>query len=240
MKTFRHGGKVGDCVYSLPTIRELGGGILYLPEKTGECDHLYSSLKDLLLLQPYIHEVREYPSGYAYMQQAPGIAIDYDLDLARLQPGKGVTHIVKRYLDAFKVNLPNWKDPWLVIDDKPSGLTGPYTVINYTGRHRYNAQTNTHSRVDWKKVVERIEGRKVFVGLPEEHQRFIEQFTFVDYFPTRNLLEVARVLRDCVALYSHQSSLLALAQSLSVDYYLDVKPGKLNCLTFSNREHILK
>src|ERR1043165_8558277 len=111
MKTFRHGGKIGDTIFSLPTIRELGGGILYLPEKTPDgCNALYSSLKELLLQQSYIKEVREYPSGLPYMELAPGIPIDYDLDRARLQQLKGRIHLVKRYMDAFDVNYLNWKE----------------------------------------------------------------------------------------------------------------------------------
>src|SRR6186713_2528982 len=97
VKKFKHNGKQGDVIFSLPTIRELGGGILYIPENTpDECRGMYSNMKVLLELQPSIHEVREYPSGLGYMEQAPGIAIDYDLDRARLQPAKGVVHIVKR------------------------------------------------------------------------------------------------------------------------------------------------
>src|SRR6186713_1910265 len=101
-KTFRHGGKIGDVIFSLPVIRELGGGIVYLPESTPDaCNNLYSGLKDLLEEQPYIKEVREYPSWLPYMQLVPDIHIDYDLDRARMQTLKGVIHIVKRYLDAF-------------------------------------------------------------------------------------------------------------------------------------------
>lgn len=238
--TFRHGGKKGDCIFSLPAIRELGGGILYLPENTpDDCHDLYSGLKDLLMLQPYIKEVREYPSGLPYMELAPGMHIDYDLDLARLQPKKGVIHIVKRYLDHFGVTLPNWKDPWLVVDDVPAPVSGEYVVINYTGRHIYNEQMKMKSKVDWKKVVESIKEKVFFVGTIEEHRRF-EAFAVVDHLPTNNMLEVARIVRDAKAVYCNQSSVLSLCQGLSKTYYLAHKPNKTNCLLYTPNEHILR
>lgn len=247
-RTFRHGGKIGDVIFSLPTIRELGGGIVYLPENTpDDCKGLYSGMTDLLLLQPYIKEVREYPSGLPYMEQAPGIHIDYDLDLARLQPKKGVIHIVKRYLDAFGVNLPNWKDPWLKVPGYSDenryrfhGLPKEYVLINYTARHIYNEQLQMRSKVDWKKVVECIKEKAFFVGTTIEHRNFESFAGSIEYLPTKNMLEVARVIRDAKAVYCNQSSVLAIAQSLGKPYYLDHKPNKTNCLLYTNQEYILR
>lgn len=239
-KTFRHGGKKGDVIFSLPTIRELGGGIVCLPENTpDDCNGLYSGMKDLLLLQPYITSVREYPSGYPYMVHAVGFETDYDLDLARLQPKKGVIHIVKRYLDAFGVTLPNWKDPWLFVDGVPGPVSGEYVVINYTGRHIYNEQMQMRSKVDWKKVVQSIKEKVFFVGTKEEHRNF-ESFAVIDHLPTNNMLEVARIVRDAKAVYCNQSSVLAIAQGLGKPYYLDHKPQKTNCLLYTTQEHILR
>lgn len=238
-KTFKHMGKCGDILFSLPAIRELGGGILYIPEDTpDECTGMYSTMKDLLLLQPYIHEVREYPSGLAYKQQAPGIHIDYDLDLARNQPAKGRIHIVKRYMDAFGVNYPNWKEPWLKVDNEPAKIKGPYTLISYTGRHIKN-ERGEQSKVDWKRVLRSIPGPVCFVGLPDEYYSFRKAYGETMWTPTQSMLEVARLVRDCDALYCNQSSVLAIAQGLSKTYHLDVKPGKTNCLMYTKNEYIL-
>lgn len=245
-KTFKHNGKIGDVIFSLPCMRELGGGILYLPESTPDgCTNLYSSLRDLLLQQPYIHEVREYPSGLAYKEQAPGIHIDYDLDLARDQPLKGVIHIVKRYLDAFGLKLNNWKEPWLKLI--PEAFEGgvwmnpkDYCLVNYTGRHIYNEQMKVESKADWNRVVNSIAYPKYFIGNPDEHLVFCNKY-YVDlpYLPTANLLEAALKIRNAKAVYCNQSSVLALSQSIGVEYYLDVKPFKRNCLLETSNEHLL-
>jgi len=251
MKTFRHGGKIGDVIFSLPTIRELGGGILYLPEQTPDgCNNLYSSLKHLLLFQPYIKDVREYPSNLPYMQLEPGIHIDYDLDLARLQTLKGVIHIVKRYMDAFLVEYKGWNEPWLVIPDEVEykvcvhGLTltpNNYTLINYTGRHITNDKLQITSRVDWTKVINGISGPVYFIGSSSEHKHF-ESITnrSIIHIHTDNMLHVACLVNNAKAVYCNQSSTLAIAQALGKTYYLAPKPMKQNCLLFTENENILQ
>jgi len=249
MKTFRHGGKIGDVIYSLPTIRELGGGILYLPERTPDaCINLYSSLRDLLLQQPYIKEVREYPSDLSYMELAPGVHIDYDLDRARLQPLKGIIHIVKRYMDAFGVNYPNWKEPWLktpgYADEKRLqwyGLPKEYCLINYTARHITNEQLKITSKVDWNRVLETIQYPVFFVGHDDECINFCKRYEFsVPLVRTKNIFQLARLIKDAKAIYCNQSSVLALSQSLGKTYYLEPKPMKRNCLLYTNNENILQ
>jgi hypothetical protein len=244
-KTFKHMGKIGDIIYSLPCIRELGGGILYIPENTPDaCTGMYSSVKDLLLMQPYIHEVREYPSGLGYGEKAPGIHIDYDLDDARLQPLKGKIHIVKRYMDAFGVNYPGWKEPWLHLERWPlqgryRNLPKEYVLINYTGRHIKNDNLNIISRVDWARVVRSIDLPVYFIGLKCEHETFEQLFCEIPYLHTNDMYDVALLVRDAQAIYCNQSSILALSQSLGKTYYLEVKPQKTNCLLYTQNENIL-
>lgn len=241
-------GKIGDVIYSLPTIRELGGGILYLPESTPDgCSNLYSGLKELLLLQPYIKEVREYPSGLAYREKAPGIHIDFDMDDARLQPNKGLTHIVKRYMDQFGVKVENWKQPWLKVPSYSvenrwlwHNMPKEYCLINYTGRHIKNDQLGITSKVNWKKVVDSIEYPVFFVGLFNEYTSFCETFNVhLPWIKTNNMLQLARFVKDAKAVYCNQSSVLALSQALGIEYHLEVKPHKRNCLLATNNEYIL-
>lgn len=241
MKIFKHNGKKGDIIFSLPTIRELGGGILYLPESSADdCLGLHSEMKDLLLQQPYIREVREYPSGLWYGQQAPGIHIDYNLDDARHQTLKGVIHIVKRYLNTFDIQMKNWQAPWLMIDQEPALATGKYSLMNYTGRHITNDKMAITSRVNWSKVLRQITEDVFFVGTEQEHYNFSRQWANLPFIPTANVLELARLVRDAHSVYCNQSLVLALVQSMGKTYYLDVKPNKTNCLLYTKNENILQ
>jgi hypothetical protein len=216
---------------------------LYLPEQTPDgCNALHSSLKALLLKQSYIKEVREYPSGLPYMDLAPGIHIDYDLDRARLQPSKGVIHIVKRYMDAFGVDYPNWKEPWLQLPDIHHGFDLPdeYVLINYTGRHIVNEQLKIASRVNWTGVIKSIKKPVFFIGHENEYHTFVNHFTGLPYLKTENLLQLALLIKGAHSIYCNQSSVLSLCQSMGKQYYLDVKPHKTNCLLYTENEYLLQ
>jgi len=51
MNSFYHGGATGDVIYSMPTIKALGGGIFYVSLPDG----LYNTILPLLESQDYIH-----------------------------------------------------------------------------------------------------------------------------------------------------------------------------------------
>ena len=78
-KTFKHSGDLGDIIYSLPVIKSLGGGLLFL-DTTGGADEpsckaqcmdgktnfnktSYEFIKPLIEAQPYIKGVLEYKEG---------------------------------------------------------------------------------------------------------------------------------------------------------------------------------
>ena len=44
MKTFKHSGDMGDIVFSIPTVRALGGGVLYLDPDGGQESRVVSSM----------------------------------------------------------------------------------------------------------------------------------------------------------------------------------------------------
>ena len=79
--SFLHSGDLGDIIYSLPSIKKLGGGTLYLnpsannlqnnyPIKTKLTKNSINLLRPLLLEQEYIYDVSIWN----------GNAIDYNLD----------------------------------------------------------------------------------------------------------------------------------------------------------------
>jgi len=84
--TFRHSGDLGDIIYSLPLIRSLGGGILYLnpgkplpvpidgiPTRKFTSRKTLGMIRPLLKAQPYLVDVREWN----------GEEVDYELDRFR-------------------------------------------------------------------------------------------------------------------------------------------------------------
>jgi hypothetical protein len=147
-------------------------------------------------------------------------------------------------MDAFGINYPNWKEPWLTVEQKPFERTwwnipDDYVLVNYTGRHIVNDQMKIKSRVNWARVVESIKKPIYFVGHESEYLNFVEHSTALPYLKTDNILQLSLLIKGAHSIYCNQSSTLAIAQSLGKTYYLDVKPMKTNCLLHTPNEHIL-
>lgn len=231
MKTARHSGKVGDIIFSLPVVKKLGIDVLFIPERTGEVEHLYSNVKSLLLEQPYLQGVAEYASDLPYMETSPDFPpIDYDLDLHRTHMAKGSRNMVQRYADVFNVEVDT--SPWLVLnnDVNPSG----YNLVNVTPRHR--------GGVDWNRVLAELNTRDLpvlFIGTQSEHEVFVSNIGPIPYLFTKDLYTFASAINSCEALYCNQSAALSIAQALGKEYYLELKPGKTNCLFRTPNEHLL-
>lgn len=226
MKTFLHSGKMGDLLFGLATIKAMGSGIIYLPNKGPEVTNMYNDMSSFLKTQPYIKGVIKYPDVTTY-EEMP-VKVDVNLNTHRLQPSKGIIHIVKRHMDAVGIQCKAWKEPWLYLPE--AAKAEPYTLFNYTGRHVYNSQWKIGSVVDWATVYKNVTGLKYFVGLKHEHEQFCKMVGgYPEWLETKTVYEVARLVRGADVVYCNQSMVLALAQGFSVKRYVDFKPGKENC-----------
>jgi hypothetical protein len=124
MKTFKNSGDLGDIVYALPTIRALGGGILYLDVAGGESEPACRSqcidrktkfncagfdfIAPLLRRQPYVSEVAVWS----------GETVDVNLDRFRYKFADGSarsrTHnLLDLHLDAFGLPPLDPNAAWL-------------------------------------------------------------------------------------------------------------------------------
>src|SRR5580765_1733925 len=115
-KTFKHSGDLGDIIFSLPTIRALGGGVLYLDPTGGETEPrvkeplklrthtkltaaAIDSLRPLLLLQEYIADVRFWG----------GEPVDHNLDEFRRSAPQ--LNLADAHLQAFDLPTSNRDTP---------------------------------------------------------------------------------------------------------------------------------
>ena len=197
-KTFSHGGDTGDLIYALPTVKMLGGGRLRLV-KAQQVREPFSpakveSLRPLLEAQPYI-------SG-----------VEYGEDCDRPQPGRvpealpgrfesqrsGVEHLRRTPLPAggavavllgTQPGGPGCHQPVAALPRQPLPLaSGP-------GEVRHEA---------------------VFVGLPEEHAAWQDEFGPVRYYPTPDWWELCRVIAGSQIFCGNQSAPMAIALGLCV------------------------
>lgn len=228
MLTFKHTGKRGDVIFSLPTIKAMGGGILYLPRKAPEVEDLYGDMWTLLKAQPYIEDVLEYPDCDQYGTMP--LQVDVDLDRHRTHRQRGKVNMVQRYFDVFgiKHQVPR---KWLYMpDDYRTGSI----LFSLTPRFR------ERSRVDWKKVYRGVQGLKFFVGTEDEHAYFERSIAPIQRLVCHDVAGLAININMSAALYCNQSLPLALAIALGKPYYCDFKYGRTNCRFYTNNENSLR
>ena len=210
---FKCSASCGDMIYSLIFVKHIceqaGARAVYYIEN----DNRFAKARKLDTLQA-CKRLIEYQQYVESCEKWQGQAVDYDLDLFRKQVAVFHDHpLPTRFFNAFKVPLPTKYEPWLTA---PIGSFMPAYLLNHTLTY------NSHN-VDFVKAINRIVGADYtvsFVGTKEEAERYL--------FPrlvTDDLLDVARYIASCRALFCNQSACLTIAQGLGKQVYLakDVK-----------------
>ena len=237
-KTFLHSGALGDVIYSLPVLRELGGGVLYLKSENRYHKGIdfFLALYDLLKQQDYISGVQPYPNIDFY-EYDPYIHIDYDLDLFRKHPLVLRQNMVQNYRDTFNIVCSGHGapvQPWLYVTDPRTEFDG-YAVINRTARYR--------TSFDWKKlhaeIVNNYVDKIVFIGTEAEYLDYIREVGFCSWEPTKDLLEVAQIIAACSEVYCNQSVCLTISQAMGEIYTLEVANNHENCYFLTPNETLL-
>lgn len=238
MRTAAISGGLGDAIYSLPVLHQLGVKQLYVKQVALEDGgDTYTALRDLIELQG----IQCLPTlgGMPFGVYEHALEFDYDMDAARQQPARGSNHIIRSFMAQFNAFRADWREPWLKIDHRSSLCAfKDYSVIAVTGRWRDN------SKVDWGKIFPTISHLTVFLGFPNDYDAFWEPIKkkcpyMPVFIPTPTLLDAARIIRDAKAVYCNQNSLLTIAQGLGKEYWLEQKPRRTNVLLGTKNEHIL-
>jgi hypothetical protein len=215
MNSFYHGGATGDVIYSMPTIKALGGGVFYVNLPDG----LYNTILPLLESQDYIHEVRK-------GSEASNIV--YNLDLFRANIDLHLTHLVQLHLQSFQIIDQTWKDGWLKVDPIKSNNS----FINITPRY-------VNPNTDWIKEINFLKDNSdnvYFIGLGSEYEPYkhlIERYEIKDY------LELAQLQLGAKYVSGNQSSFMAVAQGLGINYRMSQAPDHTNCNQFLPKETII-
>lgn len=221
LATFKHSGDWGDIIYSLPTIRALGGGVIYLTESRITRQRMTPEVADkiasLLRHQPYIKDVKF---------GAPSAPVDYDLDDFRIfwrtKPKFGKS-ICDWHLECFGMDVNSKDAPWITVDCVTE-VPGKPVVVNRTPRYQNPA-------FPWKKVAEKYRDKACFVGTGDEYERFCKDHKWnLPHVQTKNFLELARVIAGCKLFIGNQSSPYAIAEGLKKKAVLEVWDTDPNCI----------
>lgn len=227
MKTFRSAGDLGDIVYSLPTVRALGGGVFYIEasQYTRQCltRDRWAGIDRLLKAQPYITDVLEWRGQVV------------DVNLNDFRP-RLVSRLSKGF--DFKKSLADWmmethgvpviqKDrAWLNVE---ANRVAP-VVINRTGCGRRQCNVYHNPSFPWHRAWEKYRQSAVFIGLEAEWEVFCNVIGEVPYHKTADLMDAAQVIAGCDLFVGNQSCPHAIAEGLKKRILLEVWIGGPNCL----------
>ena len=206
--TFKHSGDLGDLWYSLPAIRYLGGGTLYLNAdglKTRKPDGTISGLNsELIKMSIPLLESQHYIKKVDKWNQHQKVSLDIDI-FRKVFPPK--PSLCEKILASFSVPFSEIQKPWIECEPKKIARV----VFNRSFRYR-------NENTKYKEVLEENSDSAIFIGLPEEHQDFENKFGKIDYYKIKDFLEMAQVINGSELFVGNQSSPLALAIAMHKPY----------------------
>jgi len=207
---FTHSGDLGDIIYSLPTIRALGGGRLILFDSPALTHHGMSAQRASFIIP--LLEAQPYITGVEFSEEP---VEDTPLNHFR-EFGATGRNLADMHLAAYGLPSRERDTPWLHVSE---AIRTTPVVISRTPRYR--------TPFPWQRVADKYREAITFIGLEREHQSFCRRYGDVEYRPTANLLEAARVIAGCDLFVGNQGSLSAIAHGLHQNQVLAIHSG--NC-----------
>lgn len=215
MRTYTLTGDLGDCIYAMPVIRHLGGGVVKLKNEPSITRPLtqamFDSLAGIMKPQPYIEDV----------VWADGTRVDYDFTLFRshYRPLRTLAMSQARYL---KVDRHfDTATPWL----KPPRVVGHgYPIFARSARYH-----NPYWDRIWPEIVA-MHKDAWFIGLESEHAAFCAEFGHVRRFPTRDFTDVAALIAGSSVFVGNQSAPYAIAEAMKVNTIQETHLNQRDCI----------
>ncbi len=223
VQNFFHSGATGDIIFSLPTIKLMGGGSLYI-SKYDEQRAL--SIAKLIEKQPYIRDVNvvDGPPNKEYV----------NLNLFRNYAGHH-KNLVEAHLQAQGLSDESWRNGWLELETKNPFIYYTYSIIN-TGSNYLDPD------FDWSKEVKYLESISEFVyflGYKNEYDVFQEKFKTNASFLNCDFLGAAELIKHAVMFTGGYSALSTIAMGLGREYRLVQAPGHTCSSLLMDREKII-
>lgn len=228
--SYSHSGNLGDIIWALPTIRQMGAGELNLiPDNIPTVIRKYAngpvfpeyenrlSKKEFDMIAPLL-ESQSYITKLTFEKDKK---FDVDLDLFRGTVGAAFkTNFIDTYAQTF--NLPADYRPWLTVTPKKVAKF----VVTRTLRY-HSPKTSTVPT--WVKMLHdnNMGAMGVFVGLPDEHKYFQDLFNIdIPYYPVKNFLELAEVIAGADLFVSNATFASSVAMGLGTPTMLELRSAE--------------
>lgn len=222
-KTFYHAGDIGDALFGLSVMKELGGGRLILgqkvdlPEGLKPRDGITSQSFDFVY--PLIAE-QDYVRGVEYSPHEVPV-VDYDLNRFRLYWKAVWDSHLRRIAKAQGRHSPAtlqmmhracvglWNtdetEPWLSCT--PKTIDGKRVIIHRSFRAR-------NDLFQWPDALDAYGDSILFIGLPDEHADFVQRFGDVDFYRVKDALEMAEIIAGADLVIGNTTCAYTIAEGL--------------------------
>tara|TARA_Y100000034_G_scaffold120892_1_gene164476 strand:+ start:323 stop:3958 length:3636 start_codon:yes stop_codon:yes gene_type:complete len=252
IKLFAHSGNLGDVIYSLPFIKEMGGGVLYLVADENKYEKVKKlNLNDFNMIKKYVNSL-DYILEVCFVEKGFPTNIDYDLSLFRetyeflgrakwdqkwnpdILENEEFLKIRKRNLIDLYFHIFDKKkikiDKWLA-SKKTYRVDGKCIIVNKTCRYG-------HDDFPWNKIINKYSDRVIFLGFEEEYDSFIKLYGYVDYINNFDLIDIVAYLNGCDLFIGNQSFLHSLATGLDINTIQETSKYIPNCLFEKNNLYL--
>lgn len=195
-------GDQGDALAVCCILHGIGGchKLLLEPSKVTKGLGNLKPIIPLIHSQPYIEECRNAKAGDLIEWHSGGFR-----GMGTHSPTSTLVHAHLAHFNRVRNTQYsiNGSVPWLFIE--PSQESKGRVVINRTFRYRNNL-------FPWKRVVEFYAEKLLFIGMPNEHEDFCNNFGPVAYQPTKDFLEAGKLIagsdlfignQSCAGMISH-------------------------------------
>jgi hypothetical protein len=216
-KTFLHSGARGDIIYSLPTVKCLGGGILYI-EATGKyCIGKSIDVSDvghfkrLLTKADYIDDVLLWC----------GEPVQYNLNDFRTKGGNlFYGPLIQNHLNAFNVTFDLSK-PWLEKNNYGRKYLSDI-IINHSTRYP--------GRIKNWDVLKDYYDKITFIGFESEYYEFCKNNSLeLKFYKVKSYLEIAEIILASKLYIGNQSFIYSIAEAFKIPRILSVYDVAPNC-----------
>ncbi len=223
---YRHSGDLGDVIYSLPVLKNTGGGHLVLTQAPYVREPFTSAkvekVATFFASQPYIASV-QFNGG----QVNPTYNLD-DFRAVWLKLRRQGAHLqynlAELFLFTFDLPLKLAQEKWLTIpESENSKAVGAEVIFARSFRYR-------NDRFPWKAVWEKYQARAVFLGSENEFHEFSGNVGKIPYIATPTLLEAAQLISACKLFVGNQSALYAVAEGCKIPRMIEIWRAEPNCL----------
>lgn len=256
-KTFRHSGKLGDIIYSLPAVKALGGGIFYVDHRTEYIETPPLGEQTALMVIRLL-ETQKYVKRASLYE---GETIDYDLDRFRNWAiPLHVFNIIKSEAvevagklfgapvkDGWQMMMPAVEVDLAQLHWESVGLPGRVNLSTpwMTGIGKksiaeivVSKTTSRPGKLDWLTLRD-YAARSVFVGFEDEWRAFCDDYFEIPHYRAMDLLDLAQVIAGAKLFVGNQSFGLALADAMLIPRVVQLWEASPNRLTSTNTHHVL-